>query len=304
MAGNKSSNSSTANQVDMVSALLTQSDNSQAGTVTLISAGIQLLLIKANEPHGEFARRISKLGIPLSLAGKAMRIALTFGGDVPRAAIARTGIGKTKLALLTRLDTESLDALASGGLYNGYTLDDILNMGVRKLQQIIQSGEPITIDKRQEDKSDNCTLSIEEKSSQREDEGTSSDHIPSVGSCYIEIDSNMTATVKECGSNIVVFSYKQYPQASHSLPLERFINNFKFISTPLLNLSKDDHKKTYCRELFRVALRYSGITELDILTKSVEALIARSLADEYNPGLNAASYEVYNKFVINRRTGK
>ncbi|POD94278.1 hypothetical protein BV924_16450 [Pectobacterium odoriferum] len=114
----------------------------------------------------------------------------------------------------------------------------------------------------------------------------------------------MMATVKECGSNIVVFSYKQYPQASHSLPLERFINNFKLISIPPLNLSKADHKKTYCRELFRVALRYSSITELDILTKSVEALIARSLADKYSPGLNAASYDVYNKFVINRRAGK
>ncbi len=63
-------------------------------------------------------------------------------------------------------------------------------------------------------------------------------------------------------------------------------------------------KKQYCRELFRVALRYSGETELDILTKSIEELIACSLADKYCPGLNAASYEVYNKFMINRRAAK
>lgn len=53
-----------------------------------------------------------------------------------------------------------------------------------------------------------------------------------------------------------------------------------------------------------MALRYSGETELDILTKSIEELIACSLADKYCPGLNAASYEVYNKFMINRRAAK
>lgn len=66
----------------------------------------------------------------------------------------------------------------------------------------------------------------------------------------------------------------------------------------------EENKKQYCRELFRVALRYSGVTELDILTKSIEELIACSLADKYCPGLNAASYEVYNKFMINRRAAK
>ncbi|EAW9871069.1 hypothetical protein CR38_13520 [Salmonella enterica subsp. enterica] len=114
----------------------------------------------------------------------------------------------------------------------------------------------------------------------------------------------MNAIVKECNGNTVVFSYEQYPQASHSFPLNSFVNIFERRDIPQQQLQNIDRKKTYCRELFRVALRYSGETELDILIKSIEELIACSLADKYSPGLNAASYEVYNKFMINRRAAK
>ena len=127
---------------------------------------------------------------------------------------------------------------------------------------------------------------------------------PCIGEWYIEINSGMNAIVKECNGNTVVFSYEQYAQANHSFPLNAFVNIFERRDIPQQQLQNIDHKKTYCRELFRVALRYSGTTELDILTKSIEEFIACSLADKYSPGLNAASYEIYNKFIINRRTAK
>ncbi|OVZ84383.1 hypothetical protein CBW57_17360 [Yersinia intermedia] len=86
-----------------------------------------------------------------------------------------------------------------------------------------------------------------------------------------------------------------------SLPVD---NNPTENNEPTQSVKNEEGKKQYCRELFKVALRYSGETELEILTKSIEELIACSLADKYSPGLSAASYEVYNKFMINRRTAK
>lgn len=66
----------------------------------------------------------------------------------------------------------------------------------------------------------------------------------------------------------------------------------------------EGNKKQYCHELLKVALRYTDENELNAITKFIEHMIACTVADKYSPGLNAASYEVYNKFIINRRTAK
>lgn len=66
----------------------------------------------------------------------------------------------------------------------------------------------------------------------------------------------------------------------------------------------EENKKQYCRELLKVALRYSDSTGLGAITKFIEHMIACALAEKYSPGLNAASYEVYNKFAISRRAEK
>ncbi|EPM2800068.1 hypothetical protein ACXKU5_003294 [Yersinia enterocolitica] len=244
MATNKFNHSDTTNQADTISSLLAghKGDNSQAEVVDLIVAGIQLLLIKESNPHGEFINRLSELNVPPRTARKAMRIALVFGGDTPRAAIAKTGIGKTKLTMLARLDEVTLDLLASGGAYNDHTLDDILHMSARGLQQVINPDEDTPQVRQLFNKPNTTPQPVENKSPDKKE--------------------------------------------------------------PAQPVKKEEGKKQYCRELFRVALRYSGETELDILTKSIEELIACSLADKYSPGLNAASYEVYNKFMINRRTAK
>lgn len=209
----------------------------------LIRVGIQLHFIKDNSPHGEFMSRLTELGVAHRTAIDAMRIALKFGQDnTPRAAIAKTGIGKTKLILLARLDEAALDLLASGGAYNDCTLDDILRMSARELQRVIQSGEDII-----------CERTL-----------TSKEDIPSLP---VKDESDKDAEIKQSGKN-------------------------------------EENKKQYCRELLKVALRYSDEKELTAITKFIEHMIACALAGKYSPGLNAASYEVYNKFAISRRTAK
>ncbi|EPO2718707.1 hypothetical protein [Enterobacter hormaechei] len=243
MDTNKFNHSDATNQADTISLLLTKSSDAQADVIDLIRAGVQLHFIKNSNPHGGFINRLSELGISHRVALHSMRVALKFGiANTPRAAIAQTGIGKTKLSLLARLDEVTLDLLASGGAYNDHTLDDILRISARELQQIINSGKDCSQERQLVDKPNTAPQPVE----------------------------NISPDKKE----------------------------------PAQPVKKEEGKKQYCRELFRVALRYSGETELDILTKSIEELIACSLADKYSPGLNAASYEVYNKFMINRRTAK
>lgn len=243
MDTNKFNHSDATNQADTISLLLTKSSDAQADVIDLIRAGVQLHFIKNSNPHGGFINRLSELGISHRVALHSMRVALKFGiANTPRAAIAKTGIGKTKLSLLARLDEVTLDLLASGGAYNDHTLDDILRISARELQQIINSGKDSSQERQLVDKPNTTPLPVDSKSPQNNE--------------------------------------------------------------PMQSVKNEEGKKQYCRELFRVALRYSGVNELDILTKSIEELIACSLADKYCPGLNAASYEVYNKFMINRRAAK
>ncbi|WP_249418047.1 hypothetical protein [Citrobacter sp. RHBSTW-01013] len=243
MDTNKFNHSDATNQADTISLLLTKSSDAQADVIDLIRAGVQLHFIKNSNPHGGFINRLSELGISHRVALHSMRVALKFGiANTPRAAIAKTGIGKTKLSLLARLDEVTLDLLASGGAYNDHTLDDILRISARELQQIINSGKDSSQERQLVDKPNTTPLPVDSKSPKNNE--------------------------------------------------------------PMQSVKNEEGKKQYCRELFRVALRYSGVNELDILTKSIEELIACSLADKYCPGLNAASYEVYNKFMINRRAAK
>lgn len=245
MGINKSNRSGIASQVDVLrEKILDAVLLLPTPTETLVHRGKELLALKeATKTNEEFAKALSVGGIKKREAYNAMRVALVFGvTNTPRAAIAKTGIGKTKLNLLARLDEVTLDLLASGGAYNDHTLDDILRMSARELQRVIQSGEDIICERTLTNKGDTPSLSVDD-------------------------ENDKEAEIKQSDKN-------------------------------------EENKKQYCRELFRVALRYSGVTELDILTKSIEELIACSLADKYCPGLNAASYEVYNKFMINRRAAK
>ncbi|WP_262365159.1 hypothetical protein [Enterobacter hormaechei] len=247
MANDKSNDSFGTNQESVLSAVVSGVIRSSHAQTTseaegLVSLGKKILACKEELQHGDFTTFLHRWRINLPDARKAMRIAHVFGGDTPRAAITRTGIGKTKLNLLARLDEVTLDLLASGGAYNDHTLDDILRISARELQQIINSGKDSSQERQLVDKPNTTPLPVDSKSPENNE--------------------------------------------------------------PMQSVKNEEGKKQYCRELFRVALRYSGVNELDILTKSIEELIACSLADKYCPGLNAASYEVYNKFMINRRAAK
>ncbi|HII3073685.1 TPA: hypothetical protein ACY3G4_001904 [Citrobacter freundii] len=245
MGINKSNRSGITSQVDalrenLLDAVLLLSTPAE----TLVHRGKEILALKeTTKTNEEFAKALSMGGIKKREAHDAMRVALAFGiANTPRATIAKTGIGKTKLILLARLDEMTLDLLASGGAYNDHTLDDIRHISIKGLQQVINSGEDSSQVRQLVDKPNTAPLPVENKCLDKKE--------------------------------------------------------------PAQPVKNEEGKKQYCRELFRVALRYSGETELDILTKSIEELIACSLADKYSPGLNASSYEVYNKFVINRRAVK
>ncbi|HDT6605018.1 TPA: hypothetical protein QFT17_005013 [Citrobacter freundii] len=245
MGINKSNRSCIASQVDVLrEKILDAVLLLPTPTETLVHRGKEMLALKeATKTNEEFAKALSVGGINKREAHNAMRVSLIFGvTNTPRAAIAKTSIGKTKLNLLARLDEVTLDLLASGGAYNDHTLDDILRMSARELQRVIQSGEDII-----------CERTL-----------TNKEDIPSLP---VEDESDKKAGIKKSGQI-------------------------------------EGNKKQYCRELLKVALRYSNETELNAITKFIEHMIACALADKYNPGLNAASYEVYNKFAISRRTAQ
>lgn len=245
MGNNKSNRSGIASQVDalrekILDAVLLLPTPAE----TLVHRGKEMLALKeGTKTNEEFAKALSVGEIKKREAYNAMRVALVFGvTNTPRAAIAKTGIGKTKLTLLARLDEVTLDLLASGGAYNDHTLDDILRISARELQRVIQSGEDII-----------CERTL-----------TNKEDIPSLP---VEGELDKKAGIKQSGQI-------------------------------------EGDKKQYCRELLKVVLRYSDETELNAITKFIEHMIACALADKYSPGLNAASYEVYNKFAISRRTAQ
>ncbi|KAF1370866.1 hypothetical protein [Yokenella regensburgei] len=173
---------------------------------TLVHRGKEILALKeATKTNEEFAKALSMDGIKKREAHDAMRVALAFGiANTPRATITKTGIGKTKLNLLARLDEVTLDLLASGGAYNDHTLDDILRMSARELQRVIQFGEDII-----------CERTL-----------TNNKDIPSLP---VEDEPDKEAEIKQSGKN-------------------------------------KENKKQYCRELLKVALRYSDETELNAIT--------------------------------------
>jgi hypothetical protein len=122
MANDKSNDSFGTNQESVLSAVVSGVIHSSHAKTTseaegLVSLGKKIFACKEELQHGEFTNFLHRWRINLPDARKAMRIAHVFGGDTPRAAIAKTDIGKTKLNLLARLDEVTLDLLASGGAW-------------------------------------------------------------------------------------------------------------------------------------------------------------------------------------------
>lgn len=107
----------------------------------MLEAGRRLLVIKENEPHGDFTEIVEqRLGIPGSTARRMMQSALKYllnpalTDKAPRLA----QLGKAKLFELMTEDDEDLAALTEGGTLAGHTLDDIEQMTHRELQAALR----------------------------------------------------------------------------------------------------------------------------------------------------------------------
>lgn len=102
----------------------------------MLEAGKRLIVLKENEPHGEFESVVrEQLGLPERTAQRMMAASLKYLSPLLQAkAPALALLGKTKLFELMTEDDDELAALADGGTVAGMTLDDIDRMTSRELK--------------------------------------------------------------------------------------------------------------------------------------------------------------------------
>lgn len=105
----------------------------QAGEA-MLELGKRLVLLKENEPHGDFLRIVEeRLGIPKRTAQRFMAAAVKFLAPVSKAP-ALALLGKQKLFELMDESDEELEALGEGGTVAGLDLDEIQAMSSRELR--------------------------------------------------------------------------------------------------------------------------------------------------------------------------
>ncbi|KVN33319.1 hypothetical protein WJ63_04850 [Burkholderia pyrrocinia] len=106
----------------------------------MLEAGKRLILLKENEPHGEFVQIVENaLGIHERAAQRMMKAAVKYlSPALQTKATALSVLGKTKLFELVAEDDEDLAALADGGTVAGMTLDDIDRMTSRELRTALR----------------------------------------------------------------------------------------------------------------------------------------------------------------------
>ncbi|UMO87228.1 DUF3102 domain-containing protein [Pectobacterium sp. PL64] len=138
----------------------------------MLEAGKRLIMLKENEPHGDFTEIVENdLGLAPQVARRMMQASVKFlgnGGDAPKRS-ALSVLGKTKLYELMVLDDEELDELADGGTIAGATLDDIDRMTSRELKAALREAretntaqQRVLTDKNQ--KIDDLTTKLDKKS--------------------------------------------------------------------------------------------------------------------------------------------
>ncbi|MBD8144640.1 DUF3102 domain-containing protein [Pantoea agglomerans] len=107
----------------------------------MLEAGKRLIILKENEPHGDFIDILeSELGLEPRVARRMMQASVKFLGnsDATPKRSTLSALGKGKLYELMTLDDEELDALADGGTIVGATLDDIERMSCRELKAALR----------------------------------------------------------------------------------------------------------------------------------------------------------------------
>ncbi|EPR7376505.1 DUF3102 domain-containing protein [Escherichia coli] len=108
---------------------------------SMLEAGKRLIILKENEPHGDFTNILeNELGLAPQVARRMMQASMKFlgEGDEPTKRSMLSVLGKAKLYDLMVLDNEELDELADGGTVAGLTLDDVDRMSVRELRQALR----------------------------------------------------------------------------------------------------------------------------------------------------------------------
>ncbi|WGM10109.1 hypothetical protein QE197_03100 [Arsenophonus nasoniae] len=109
----------------------------------MLEAGKRLIILKENEPHGEFVNIVtSQLGLAERTAQIMMKASLKYlspqlGGKAQTFA----ALGKAKLYELMLEDDEDLAELAEGGTIAGLTLDEVDRMSVRELRAALRKDE-------------------------------------------------------------------------------------------------------------------------------------------------------------------
>lgn len=101
----------------------------------LLGLGVQLILIKNHEEHGNFMTAIEALGLPHRSANYAMNAALKFGNSPTLA-----NLGNSKLKVLTVLDEDQTQDLVNGKAVAGVgNIDDIAQMTVKDLRSALRA---------------------------------------------------------------------------------------------------------------------------------------------------------------------
>ncbi|HGA5503398.1 TPA: DUF3102 domain-containing protein [Salmonella enterica subsp. enterica serovar Potsdam] len=113
----------------------------------MLEAGKRLVILKENEPHGDFVEIVeNQLGLHVRAAQRMMKASLKYlSPALESKATTLSHLGKAKLFELVSEDDEELIELAEGGTVTGLTLDDIDRMSVRELRKALrESKEDLT----------------------------------------------------------------------------------------------------------------------------------------------------------------
>ncbi|EEX4136305.1 DUF3102 domain-containing protein [Escherichia coli] len=106
----------------------------------MLEAGKRLIILKENEPHGDFINIVeSELSISKRTAQVMMQASIKYlSPQLESKAQTFALLGKAKLFELMTEDDENLAELADGGTVAGLTLDDVDRMSVRELRQALR----------------------------------------------------------------------------------------------------------------------------------------------------------------------
>ncbi|EHN5173283.1 DUF3102 domain-containing protein [Salmonella enterica] len=106
----------------------------------MLEAGKRLVILKENEPYGDFTRIITEeLDLSDRTAQVMMKASLKYlSPKLGPKAQTFAGLGKSKLFELMTEDDEELAELTEGGTISGMTLDDIDRMSVRELRSALR----------------------------------------------------------------------------------------------------------------------------------------------------------------------